>query len=167
MNTGTDRPVDPWAFAEVINRLRRILRSAVREDVPWESLPMAQVELLQRLAEEPGLGVSEVAERQHLARNTVSNLVQQMVTAGLLERRPHETDRRAVVLTLTEAGRERLRSWQRANERRLGRALQSLSDTELDAINEALPALRALAGRMEADASGNTAPDPVDSAARP
>lgn len=165
MSTGSNGPVDPWAFADVINRLRRILRSAVREEVPWESLPMAQVELLQRLADEPGLGVSEVAERQHLARNTVSNLVQQMVTSGLLERHPHATDRRAVVLTLTDAGRERLLAWQRANERRLGRALQSLSDVELDAINDALPALRALAGRMEADASGRGAPDPVEIAA--
>ena len=90
---------DAWAFTDVITRLRRSLRASVRSDLPWESLPMAQVELLQRLTDEPGLGVSELAARQRLARNTVSNLVQQMVTAGLLERRGRDGDRRAVTLT--------------------------------------------------------------------
>lgn len=140
---------DAWALTDVITRLRRILRAGVREEVPWESLPMAQVELLQRLCEEPGLGVSELAERQHLARNTVSNLVQQMVSTGLLERRPHATDRRAVVLNATGVGRERLLVWQQANERRVRRALEDLSERERGAIDRALPALRALAGRME------------------
>lgn len=160
-------PVDAWALTDAITRLRRILRSGVREDLPWESLPMAQVELLQRLAQEPGLGVSDVATRQHLARNTVSNLVQQMVLTGLLERRPHPTDRRAVVLNLTEAGHERLRAWQLANERRIRRALGFLSDEELVAIDRALPALQALARRMEADDAADDPEAPVQVAARP
>lgn len=141
-----------WLLTDVITRLRRTLRSRVREDVPWESLPMAQVELLQRLAEEPGLGVSELAERQHLARNTVSNLVQQMVTAGLLQRRPHGSDRRAVLLRLTDRGHERLLAWQEANERRVRRALEALPPQDREAIGLALPALRSLAGRLEAEA---------------
>ncbi|MBT8162251.1 MULTISPECIES: MarR family winged helix-turn-helix transcriptional regulator [Arthrobacter] len=139
-----------WSLTDVITRLRRTLRSSIREELPWESLPMAQVELLQRLAEEPGLGVSELAERQHLARNTVSNLVQQMVTAGLLERRPHESDRRAVVLRLSGAGHERLVAWQQANERRIRRAIEGLADQHREAIDLALPALRALAAQLEA-----------------
>jgi DNA-binding MarR family transcriptional regulator len=111
---------------------------------------MAQVELLQRLAEEPGLGVSELATRQHLARNTVSNLVQQMFTSGLLERRAHESDRRAVVLSLTAEGEERLLAWKRANERRIRRALEGLSPESRRAIDQALPALQALAAQLEA-----------------
>lgn len=140
---------EAWSLTDVITRLRRTLRAGVREELPWESLPMAQVELLQRLAEEPGLGVSELAARQHLARNTVSNLVQQMVGGGLLERRAHASDRRAVVLSLTEAGRERLLAWQRANERRIQRALEGLSSEERKAIDGALPALRGLAAQLE------------------
>ena len=51
-------PVEVWAPADVVNRLRRILRSSIRSKFPWERLPMAQVEILQRLAEEPGLRAS-------------------------------------------------------------------------------------------------------------
>ncbi|HKU10196.1 MarR family winged helix-turn-helix transcriptional regulator [Sinomonas terrae] len=150
MTSGARGAGDAWSLTDVITRLRRTLRASVREELPWESLPMAQVELLQRLAEEPGLGVSELAVRQHLARNTVSNLVQQMVTSGLLERHAHESDRRAVVLNLTADGRERLLSWQQANERRIRRALEGLSAESRHAIDQALPALQALAAQLEA-----------------
>lgn len=150
MTSGADGGGDAWSLTDVITRLRRTLRASVREELPWESLPMAQVELLQRLAEEPGLGVSELATRQHLARNTVSNLVQQMFTSGLLERRAHESDRRAVVLSLTAEGEERLLAWKRANERRIRRALEGLSPESRRAIDQALPALQALAAQLEA-----------------
>lgn len=79
---------DAWSLTGVITRLRRVLRSSVRQEFPWESLPMAQVEVMQRLADEPGMGVSDLADRQRLATNTVSSLVQQMVTAGFVERTP-------------------------------------------------------------------------------
>jgi len=110
---------------------------------------MAQVELLQRLTDEPGLGVSELADRQRLARNTVSNLVQQMVSAGLLDRQGRADDRRAVRLTLTAAGHESLLAWQQANERRVQEALDDLPQDQRLAIIAALPALRSFAARLE------------------
>lgn len=140
---------DAWELTDVITRLRRSLRSSVRSDVPWESLPMAQVELLQRLSDEPGLGVSELAERQRLARNTVSNLVQQMVVAGLLERRGRDDDRRAVTLTVTDQGRAQLSSWQRANEDRVREALEDVGPDERTVIAVALPALHRFADKLE------------------
>jgi DNA-binding MarR family transcriptional regulator len=140
-----------WSLTGVITRLRRVLRSSVRQDFPWESLPMAQVEVLQRLAEEPGLGVSELAARQRLATNTVSNLVQQMVTSGLAERTSRPGDRRAVSLSLTETGERILAAWQAANDRRLGQALERLPEAYQKAIEHAVPALAALAALLEAD----------------
>lgn len=154
MDSPDTAPSDAWALTDVITRLRRTLRSGVRDEVPWEALPMAQVELLQRLADEPGLGVSELAQRQNLAKNTVSNVVAQMASSGLLERRPSETDRRAVVLSLTAEGHSRLVHWQEANEKRIRRALAGLGAEDRETIDRALPALRALASRMEAEAGG-------------
>ncbi|MEO5315224.1 MarR family transcriptional regulator [Pseudarthrobacter sp. CC12] len=140
---------DAWSLTGVITRLRRVLRSSVRQDFPWESLPMAQVEVLQRLADEPGIGVRDLAERQRLATNTVSSLIQQMVTSGLVSRAPRPGDRRAVMLNLTSTGAEVLAAWQAANHRRLGHALQQLTQTEQQAIENAIPALAALAALLE------------------
>lgn len=140
---------DGWPLAEVVARLRRALRFSVRTDIAWERLPMAQVELLQRLAEEPGLRVKDLAERHRLATNTVSNLVQHMVQAGLVERRTDPADRRAVVLMLTSRGRQNLRAWLVENSRRLQAALDELSDDDRRAILGVVPALSRLVERLE------------------
>jgi len=139
-----------WPLAEVVTRLRRALRTGVRAEFAWERLPMAQIELMQRLAEQPGLRVKDLAERHRLATNTVSQLVQQLVVAGLVDRQPDARDRRAVVLALTEDGRQLLQLWLTANQRRLQSALSELSPADRSAILTALPALNRLVERLEA-----------------
>ncbi|TAM89350.1 MAG: MarR family transcriptional regulator [Jatrophihabitans sp.] len=138
-----------WPLAEVVTRLRRALRAGVRADYPWERLPMAQVELLQRLADEPGLRVSDLAARHRLAPNTVSNLVQQLVQSGLVVRTADPGDRRAVVITLTRAGEAQLQGWLDANSRRLAAALERLSARDRNAILRIVPALTRLVDALE------------------
>lgn len=142
-------PVEVWALADVVNRLRRILRSSIRSEFPWERLPMAQVEILQRLAEEPGLRVTELAARQKLAINTVSNVLQQMVLACLVDRRVDQHDRRAVTVHLTDTGQAQLRGWLQANGRRLDAAFSDLAENDRTAILQTLPALSRLVERLE------------------
>lgn len=141
--------VDAWEFTDVVTRLRRILRSSVRGDFPWESLPMAQVELLQRLDDEPELRVSDLAVRHRLAPNTVSTLVQQLVTQGLVERRPSAEDRRAVTITLTPAGKSRLQDWLAAHETRLARALAALSVDDRRVVVASIGPLSRLVDQLE------------------
>jgi DNA-binding MarR family transcriptional regulator len=150
--SGTPGPglsADGWLLAEVVTRMRRALRFGVRSEYPWERLPMAQVELLQRLSDEPGLRVSELADRHRLAPNTVSNLVQQMVQAGLAERRSDAVDRRAVTVELTRVGRTMLQGWLVANSRHLGAALDRLSRADRTAIVASLPAWGRLVQELE------------------
>lgn len=145
---------DGWLLAEVVTRMRRALRFGLRSEYPWERLPMAQVELLQRLSDEPGLRVSELAERHRLATNTVSSLVQQMVQAGLVERRSDTVDRRAVTIELTSTGRQMLRGWLAANSRHLGVALDRLSADDRATIVASLPAWGRLVQQLEQSADG-------------
>jgi DNA-binding MarR family transcriptional regulator len=142
-------PVEVWALADVVNRLRRILRSSIRSDFPWERLPMAQVEILQRLADEPGLRITELAARQKLAINTVSNVIQQMVLAGLVERRVDPHDRRAVTVHVTGTGTQQLTGWLRANGARLDAAFSALPERDRKAILATLPSLSRLVERLE------------------
>ncbi|WP_354639434.1 MarR family winged helix-turn-helix transcriptional regulator [Kitasatospora camelliae] len=136
-------------LTDVITRLRRALRSSIRTDYPWESLPMAQVELLQTLAAAP-LRVGELAARQRLAPNTVSGLIGKLLEAGFVDRQPDPGDRRTARIALTDAGRQQLRDWQRAHEHRLADALESLSPADRDAAMLALPALDRLARALTA-----------------
>ena len=141
--------VNAFELTDVVTRIRRALRASIRSDIPWETLPMAQVEILQRLADEPGLRVSDIARRHRLAANTVSNLVQVMVTAGLITRTADPADRRAVVLSLTDAGAAQLQEWERAHARRIDAALRTLPRGDRDAIAAAVPGLTRLAAELE------------------
>jgi DNA-binding MarR family transcriptional regulator len=140
---------DAWLLTDIVTRLRRVLRASIRSDYPWETLPMAQVEILQRLADEPGLRLRELATRHRLANNTVSTLIQQMVIADLVTRNPDPADRRAVQLFLTATGNELLSSWRQAHERRFESALDKLEPGDRSAVLAALPALSRLVEKME------------------
>lgn len=148
--------IDAWVLTDVITRLRRVLRASIRSDYPWEKLPMAQVEILQRLHAEPRLRVNDLADRHRLANNTVSVLVQQLVVGGLVARTTDPTDRRAVRVELTDAGRDMLTDWQQAHERRIDAALGRLSVADRTAVVAALPALSRLVDELESVEAAET-----------
>lgn len=131
-----------------ITQLRRALRTSIRTDYPWETLPMAQVEVLQVLAERSPCRVGDLAARQHLAPSTVSGLVGQLMAAGLVQRGVDTEDRRASVVRLTDAGREQLDAWSLAHERRVHDALAALTAAQVAQIRTALPALSALVAEL-------------------
>lgn len=74
--------------------------------------------------------------------------------SGLVARDVDPADRRASVVTLTDAGRDQLAAWTTAHERRTDAALAALGDTERAAIAGALPALFQLAERLGEPAGG-------------
>lgn len=146
---GGEQPrADERGLTEVVARLRRALRASIRTDYPWESLPMAQVEVLQTLAEHSPARARDLSERLRLAPSTVSGLLSQMITSGLVERGTDPHDRRVAVVALSEAGRAQLTAWHDAHHRRIAAALDALAPTERTAIDNALPALTQLTERL-------------------
>jgi DNA-binding MarR family transcriptional regulator len=75
----------------------------------------------------------------------VSTLVNQLVANGYLHRDSSASDRRAAVLTATDAGRERLARWADERVRLIAEELARLDPDELTTLKATLPALRHLA----------------------
>jgi DNA-binding MarR family transcriptional regulator len=146
-------PSGAQLLTDVVTRLRRALRTSIRTDYPWESLPMAQVELLMSLADNPPARIGQLASMLRLAPNTVSGLVQQLLEAGLASRETDPTDRRVARVALTEAGRRQLSGWQDAHEQRIESALGQLAPEDRAAVLTALPGLNQLATHL-AEANG-------------
>lgn len=140
---------DTKQLMRAVSRLRRMLRLRVRTTFPWEELPMAQVEVMQRLNEEPNLRISDLAAKHHLAKNTVSTLIQRMVLSGLVLREPMPTDRRAVVLNLTPLGAEKLAEWQSVNEAVVEDGLLGLTEQERTLLFDATNAIDKLASYLD------------------
>ncbi|RTL66861.1 MAG: MarR family transcriptional regulator [Pseudonocardiaceae bacterium] len=125
--------------------LRRVVRRRVRETSSDPVLLRgAQLELLQLVESDPGVGVAAAARGLHLAANTVSTLVNQLVAAGLLQRTPDPADRRAARLQLTDAARARLARWRAARSALVTAGIAELSAAEQSALSAALPALARL-----------------------
>lgn len=153
--------LDTRLLTESVTGLRRALRASIRTEYPWETLPIAQVEVLQSLAEAEPARAGELARRLSLAPNTVSSLISRLMTAGLVDRGTDADDRRKATVQLTPAGRERLRAWQEAHERRIGAALDALEPGERAALGAALPAMAALVGHLRRGMAGAGRADSV------
>lgn len=86
------------------------MRGVVAEVLAAHELSVAQFGSLMLLDEEPGITVAELARKVSSTRQSANEMLAGMERAGMLERQPHPTDRRAQQVFLTDAGRERLRA---------------------------------------------------------
>jgi DNA-binding MarR family transcriptional regulator len=135
-------------LADVLTRISRLVRRRLRQDLTGPRLRGAQVELLRIVAARPGIGVSAAAQELNLAGNSVSTLVNQLVTGELLIRTPDPADRRAARLTVTDAARKRLAEWERRRAELLSAELARLAEQDRVALRDAMPALRRLAENL-------------------
>lgn len=135
-------------LTDLTGALRRLVRRRLRQDAPQPRLRDTQVELLRTVADNPGIGVAGAARVLHLVDNSVSTLVNQLVSAGLLRREPDPRDRRAARLELTPAAEHRIAAWRDRRARLVGGELATLDDADHEAIEAALPALRRLVTRL-------------------
>jgi DNA-binding MarR family transcriptional regulator len=144
---GGPQPED--GLAEGIARLRRALRRGARAADPANTLAVAQLELLAALTEHPRSRPGQLARRLNMRANTVTTIVNALSDREMLSRVTSAADRRAVELTVTEAGRQAVHSWQAVNAAMLHEALSTLPARQRRALAAAVPALDALARAVD------------------
>ena len=91
----------------------------------------AQFYVLHVLAEMGDLTVGDIAERCHVSAPTVSKMLNHLEANGLVERRIVLSNRRAVRVVLTEAGRAAHADGARIFKAALAQVLDPLADGEL------------------------------------
>ena len=136
-------------LAEGIARLRRALRRGARVASPGNSLAVAQLELLSALAEHPGARPGQLARQLHMRPNTVTTIVNALTAQGMISRSTPEGDRRAIELTITDAGQQAVLEFQATNAAVLHLALSTLPAQQRRALTAAVPALAALAQAVD------------------
>ena len=114
---GSDAPLTARQLARVSSDLRlacmRISRR-VRYEATHEVAPH-QFSVLVRL--EKGTATpGELAEIERVSKPSMTRTVARLVERGLIDRGPHPSDGRQVVLTLTRAGRHTLKTIRRERE---------------------------------------------------
>jgi len=87
---------------------------------------------------------SELAEHEKVQPPSITRVIASLEGRGLIRRMPHSTDRRQVVLTVTDQGRDVVKKLRKLREAWLAQRLRELSPVERAVLREALPILEKL-----------------------
>lgn len=89
---------------------------------------------------------SALADLERISAQAISQIINRLVEAGVVDRTSDESDKRKVLITLNEAGKNHLDENRRIKEEWLVKAMDKLFSTEELALIEAfLPLLQRLA----------------------
>jgi DNA-binding MarR family transcriptional regulator len=91
-------------YLHLLSRAARVAQTVADEGLADLKLSAAQAGALFSLSAETATSVTSMAEAMGLAQSAASVLVQKLEQAGLVERTPDPSDRRAALLTLTARG---------------------------------------------------------------
>ena len=69
-----------------------------------KSLSLAQTHTIEVLGSHGAMRMKELADRLGITTGTLTVQVDKLVNAGFIERHPHETDRRSILVSLSESG---------------------------------------------------------------
>ena len=130
------------ALYDFFKTARRARGRAARDPSP-DGLSLAQYYLLEPLGSGPRTN-REVAESAGISAPTATRMVDGLLDRGLVTRLEDPTDRRAVVISLTDTGRSALRRKQREYEAQRRRVAASLDPHEQKIASDLLRRLAAV-----------------------
>lgn len=108
-NIPVSQPDDVARSMNAIRSVVRALRLNTRSIEAKLGISLAQLFVLQQLADKPVDSLNELAERTATHQSSVSVVVRRLVERGLVTREAANADRRRVQIALTSAGKALLR----------------------------------------------------------
>ena len=88
------------SIIEFYDKLSSWEQSVVKE----KHFSLAQTHTIEVLGSHGAMRMKELATRLGITTGTLTVQVDKLVNAGLIQRRPHHSDRRSILVDLTEAG---------------------------------------------------------------
>ncbi|GAA1590546.1 MarR family transcriptional regulator [Kribbella sancticallisti] len=123
----------------------RLSRQIRRQRVEGHDLTANQLGVLGALGKHDAMTIGELAAHEQVKPPSMTRIVSNMEEAGLVVRRPHETDKRQIVVDLTEAAHALLQANRRRRDEWLQTKLKKLTPEERDILRKAAPVLERLA----------------------
>jgi DNA-binding MarR family transcriptional regulator len=128
----------------------RLVRQA--RHVGPRGVSVAQARTLAQLRDSGPLRVTDLADRERCAQPSMTAIVTRLADAGLVRREPDPRDGRAVLVAVTDAGREHLRDARRAMAAELATRMRHLDADERACLRRAVGLLDQLSHPEEAGA---------------
>jgi MarR family transcriptional regulator for hemolysin len=125
-----------------LSDVARALRTYVDQRAREHGMTRAQWGVLARLERDEGMMQTEMAEALEIQPISLVRLVDRLCEQGLVERRPHPTDRRANCLYLSDKGRARLAQMVPLAREISGNVLAAFSESDVAELLSKLLALK-------------------------
>jgi DNA-binding MarR family transcriptional regulator len=141
---------------QIVAAIRQIIRAVdlqSRRLAEAYGLTGPQLAALKELRRRGALPPSSLARRVHLSQATVTGIIKRLEKRGLVERTPSDSDRRSIVLALTDAGRELLDQAPSLLQDRFREGLSSLQQWERLQILATLQRVADLMDAQQIDAA--------------
>jgi DNA-binding MarR family transcriptional regulator len=126
------------AIVRTSRRLRQEAAGAVGELTPTSAAALVTVE------RRGPLTPSELAEIERVKRPTATRTLRVLGEAGLVERAPDPEDGRSALVSITAAGRERLRRMRRRKNAYLARRMRDLPAGDVETLERAAEILEGI-----------------------
>jgi DNA-binding MarR family transcriptional regulator len=130
---------DAARLAIAIGRINRRIRP------PEDGMTHGQLSVLSTVVRRGPLRPSDIARREHLAPPSVTRLVADLESRGLITREPDPLDRRSFFVHGTPQGQQAVLRARAERADRIGVLLDALDDDEHAAVVAALDALERMA----------------------
>jgi len=141
----TAKRVPPAQLAPQLRDAITRLNRRVRQARPVGDLTVTQLSALTSLNLAGALTPRELADVERVQPPTMTKIVAKLEERGLVQRTPHPTDGRQVILAATEGGRAVLDQFERARNEWLATRLAALTEDERETLRRAADILQGIA----------------------
>lgn len=141
----TAKRVPPAQLAPQLRDAITRLNRRVRQARPVGDLTVTQLSALTSLNLAGALTPRELADVERVQPPTMTKIVAKLEERGLVQRTPHPTDGRQVILAATEGGRAVLDQFERARNEWLATRLADLTEDERETLRRAADILQGIA----------------------
>ncbi|BCJ58904.1 MarR family winged helix-turn-helix transcriptional regulator [Micromonospora endophytica] len=140
--TVTAQSMPPAQLAHQLRDAITRLNRRVRQARPVGDLTVTQLSALTSIRLAGALTPRELADVERVQPPTMTKIVAKLEERGLVQRSPHPTDGRQVILAVTEGGRAVLDQFERVRDEWLARRLAELSDADRETLHHAAEVLQ-------------------------
>jgi DNA-binding MarR family transcriptional regulator len=127
-----------------VSRLGKLLRRETRND---EMLSLTERTTLSLIYDYGDLLPGELAAMEKVSTQAMSQVLNRLLERGMIKRTPDQVDRRRVIVTLTDAGKKRMRQTISDKQEWLTRSIaEKLNGREKQTLADAIGVLTKLIG---------------------
>jgi DNA-binding MarR family transcriptional regulator len=141
---------DPEDLADAFFTVAHGLKRTVNARVQHHGLSMARLRVLFQLTERPAIRMGELSACVDVAPRTMTSTVESMERDGLVRRRSDPKDRRATIVSITDAGRRSFHEGRRQQASAIADVFESLDREQRVALEGVLDSLRQAAAEADA-----------------